>query len=128
MEKNNQEQQASASKHSSVETSEEVLAQKVNTHEALCAKLGVIYEQKNHDYNDAFHKRFMKRGMSYAIDKMQEKLDRIEALSQEGNSNAVEDEPMADSLMDLANYALMTLIELAGPEGWRMFANMKDKD
>lgn len=128
MEQNNKEQQASASKHSSVETSEEVLQQKVATHEFFGVKLRDTYEAKNHDYNDAFHKRFVKRGMSYAVDKMQEKLDRIEALSQEGNANAVKDEPMVDSLMDLANYAIMTMIEMAGPESWRECANMKDKD
>lgn len=127
MEQNNH-QKKSTSDNSTVATSEEVLHQKVCTHEAICAKLGVIYEQKNHDYNDAFHKRFMKRGMTYAVDKMQEKLDRIEALSQDGNTNAVEDEPLADSLLDLANYALMTIIELGGPESWRQFANMKDQD
>lgn len=109
-------------------TSEEVLEQKVTTHMVLCTKLTETYQSKNHDYNDAFHKRFLKRGMTYAVDKMQEKLDRIEALSHEGNKNAVEDEPLTDSLMDLANYAIMTLIEMAGPDGWRECSKMVDKD
>lgn len=80
-------------------------------HSETCKKLGELYQKKNHDYDDAFAKRFAKRGMIYPVDKMQEKLDRVEALSRQ--SQSVEGESMMDSLMDLANYAIMTLIELS---------------
>lgn len=86
------------------------LEEKVELHKEVCTELNETYRKKNHDYDDAFAKRFRKRGMIYTIDKLQEKLDRIEAL--DAGEQLVENESMEDSLMDLANYAIMTLVEL----------------
>lgn len=91
------------------ERNEKILEDKVKLHQQVCELLNDTYRKKNHDYNDAFAKRFAKRGMIYAIDKLQEKLDRIEAL--DAGVPLVEGESMEDSLLDLANYAIMALVE-----------------
>lgn len=91
------------------EYNEKMLADKVKLHQQVCEQLNDTYRKKNHDYNDAFAKRLAKRGMIYVIDKLQEKLDRIEAL--DADAHLVEDESMEDSLLDLANYAIMALVE-----------------
>ncbi len=66
-----------------------------------------IFEKKNHDYKGAFAKRYSKRGLSYCVDKISEKCDRIEALADE--EAEVEDETIEDTLLDLINYSAMTL-------------------
>lgn len=91
------------------ENNQDLLAKKVELHKQVCKQLNETYLKKNHDYNDAFSKRFNKRGMIYVIDKLQEKLDRIEAL--DAGVGLVAGESMEDSLLDLANYAIMTLVE-----------------
>ena len=91
------------------EKNEKILEDKVKLHQQVCEQLNDTYHKKNHDYNDAFAKRFAKRGVIYVIDKLQEKLDRIEAL--DAGVPLVEGENMEDSLLDLANYAIMALVE-----------------
>ena len=41
-----------------------------------------------------------------------DKLNRLESLTINKNSQQVSDESIRDTLMDLANYAIMTIIEL----------------
>lgn len=48
--------------------------------------------------------------MTYPIIHMQEKLNRIEALQKKNND--VKGETYIDSLKDLANYAILTLVEI----------------
>lgn len=68
------------------------------------------YKKKNADYNGSFEKLFKEFGMTYSIIHLQEKLERIKSL--QNKSNDVEGETYIDSLEDLANYAILTLIEL----------------
>lgn len=83
---------------------------KGNIFSSICDDMLKTYIAKNKDYGDSFSKLFKKYGMTYPIIHMEEKLNRIEAL--QSNSNAVEGETYIDSLKDLANYAILTLIEL----------------
>lgn len=76
----------------------------------ICQTLFDTYKKKNADYGDSFSRIFKKRGMSYALDHLEEKVYRIEAL--QAKDNDVKDETYVDSLKDLANYAILTLIEL----------------
>lgn len=78
--------------------------------ESICGDMLSIYKAKNADYGDSFSCMFMEYGMVYPIMHLQEKLERIKSLQKK--SNEVEGETLADSLYDLANYAIMTLIEL----------------
>ena len=76
----------------------------------ICDDMLETYKTKNADYGDSFAKLFKKYGMTYPIIHMQEKLNRIEALQAKGND--VKGETYIDSLKDLANYAILTLIEI----------------
>lgn len=76
----------------------------------ICENLLDTYKKKNADYGDSFAKLFKKRGMSYPLIHFEEKINRIEALQEKGNE--VDGETYVDSLKDLANYAILTLIEL----------------
>lgn len=84
---------------------------KVEMHKALCEELNRIYEKKNHDYGDSFHQTFLEEGMAMPRIRLSDKLSRFKALTRNGGQE-VNDESIRDTLLDLANYALMTAMEL----------------
>ena len=97
-----------------------LLAQKALMHAKICGELCSLYQRKNADYNDAFAKSYARRGLSQTVMRLEDKMNRLNALSD--NAAQVEDETVEDTLMDIANYAIMTLIER------RMEANQNGKE
>lgn len=83
----------------------------VEMHKAICEELNRIYEKKNHDYGDSFHQTFLEEGMAMPRIRLSDKLSRFKALTRKGGQE-VNDESIRDTLLDLANYALMTAMEL----------------
>ena len=73
-------------------------------------KMCDIYKQKNSDYGNSFSKLFKKCGMTYAYGHLAEKIERIDSLS--NNDAKVQGESMIDSLYDLANYSILTIMEI----------------
>ena len=73
-------------------------------------KMYDTFKQKNTDYGNSFHKIFKECGMTYAYGHMAEKLERINSLRK--NEAKVKGESMKDSLYDLANYVILTIMEL----------------
>ena len=84
---------------------------KVARHKALCDELNALYIRKNHDYGDSFHLSYEEEGLAMARIRLTDKLNRFKALSR-GTEQMVEGEPIRDTLIDLANYAIMTILEL----------------
>lgn len=81
---------------------------------AITNKMCNTFEVKNSDYGDSFHKLFEECGMTYAYGHMAEKLERINSLRKD--EAKVKGESMKDSLYDLANYAILTIMELEKTE------------
>lgn len=79
-------------------------------HAEICGRLNRLYQKKNHDYGDAFAKAFKKSGLNQTVMRLTDKLSRLETLA--SAEAAVSDESVEDTLMDLANYSIMSLIEL----------------
>lgn len=79
-------------------------------YDGILKQLSEIHSAKNHDYKDSFHELFDECGMTYAYGHLKEKLNRVKALKEDGAK--VKGESMIDSLMDLASYAVMTIVEL----------------
>ena len=73
-------------------------------------KMCDIYKRKNSDYGNSFSKLFKKCGMTYAYGHLAEKIERIDSLR--NNDAKVQGESMIDSLYDLANYAILTIMEI----------------
>lgn len=73
-------------------------------------KMCDIYKQKNSDYGNSFSKLFKECGMTYAYGHMAEKLERVKSLMKD--EAKVKGESMKDSLYDLANYAILTIMEI----------------
>ncbi len=85
---------------------------KVDRHMDICKDLNKIYEQKNHDYGDSFHDTFVEEGMAMARIRLSDKLNRFKKLSRAGSEQKVNDESIRDTLLDLANYSIMTVMEM----------------
>ena len=87
---------------------------KVNTaelHQQICTQLNDIYIRKNHDYGDSFHLSCMEEGMAMPRIRLGDKFNRFKTLTRK-NEMLVDDESVRDTLLDLANYAIMTVIEM----------------
>lgn len=86
---------------------------KVDIHKKICEELNALYARKNADYGDSFTRNYNEFGIVYPIMHFQEKLDRLKSLMTKDAQ--VADESITDTLMDLANYSIMTLVEMRNP-------------
>lgn len=84
---------------------------KVEKHAEICKSLNSLYERKNHDYGDSFAISFKEEGMAMVRIRLGDKFNRFKTLSR-GADQQIKDESIKDTLLDLANYAIMTLIEM----------------
>lgn len=87
---------------------------KVELHSAICAELNGLYARKNADYGDSFGKSYTEYGLTMACIRLEDKLNRLKSLR--NKAAQVTDESIVDTLMDLANYSIMTLVEMAQEE------------
>lgn len=65
-----------------------------------------LYTKKNHDYGDAFDKSLDEDGLVVAKIRLKDKIRRFETLLK---SDALVHESIEDTLLDMANYAIMTI-------------------
>lgn len=66
------------------------------------------YVRKNHDYGNSFGKSLDKFGLVASVVRIGDKMNRIESLVQK--KAMVQDESIRDTLLDMANYAIMTVM------------------
>lgn len=85
----------------------------IEKHKALCEELHSLYEKKNADYGDSFHKSFAEEGMAMPRIRLSDKLNRFKSITAKAEQK-VSTESIRDTLIDLANYAIMTVMELDG--------------
>lgn len=84
------------------------ISRKIKIHGELYNKLKKLYETKNSDYGDSMHPLFEEYGLTAFNVLFDIKLNRIKSLQfKKGNYESLE-----DSLLDLANYALIAVTEL----------------
>lgn len=79
-------------------------------HEVIYQKIKRLYDTKNADYNDSFAQA-RKEVPCYTLGKLYDKFSRFKHLSINGENNQVISETIEDTLLDLANYAMMELVE-----------------
>lgn len=76
----------------------------------IANKCTEIYERKNKDYGNSATKTYKKFGdISYAT-RINDKINRINSLLIT-NTQEVKDESLNDTIMDLANYAILWLVD-----------------
>lgn len=78
----------------------------------LATSMADTYARKNADYGDSFHTSVTKYGLIAALTRMSDKWNRLENLMLHGNGQV--NESITDTLIDLAAYALMTVMEIEG--------------
>lgn len=83
----------------------------VERFDAICARMTEIYEKKNAAYGDSFHKSFLEEGIAMPRIRLGDKMNRFKTLSRDCGfpDNG---ETMIDTLIDIANYCVMTIMEL----------------
>lgn len=72
------------------------------------------YRRKNADYGDSFGISVRKYGKIAALTRMSDKWNRLESLMMKGDCQV--NESLEDTLLDLANYCVMTVMELRNME------------
>ena len=82
----------------------------VTHHRMICDELNKLYEKKNHDYGDSFHKSYEEFGLTMAAIRLDGKLNRFKTLIKV--ESKVKDESIRDTLIDLANYSILTIMEI----------------
>ena len=86
---------------------------RVEKHREICEQLNKIYETKNHDYGNSFGETYEKLGIISAITRISDKYNRICSLAtKSAEERQVKDESIRDTLLDMANYCMMTVIEM----------------
>lgn len=81
---------------------------KVEMHRDIVENMNKVYKSKNEDYGDSFDKSLDKFGLLSSLIRLTDKMNRFEQLID--NESKVNDESIEDTLLDMANYAIMTVM------------------
>lgn len=89
------------------------LLKKHQAHQQICNKLHAIYVNKSQDYGDSFGETYRKLGIISALTRISDKYNRLISLATKPEEERkVKDESIQDTLLDLSNYCIMTVIEM----------------
>lgn len=91
--------------------SEVIHSQRVQEHQKQCAELTAIYSIKNRKYRDSYHRTYTEYGNPVICLRLEDKFLRLKALVLHGEEGT-SDESIEDTLLDMANYAIMARMEL----------------
>ena len=84
---------------------------KLDLYTEILGDMRQTYVAKNKDYGDSFGISIEKYGLISALTRISDKFNRIESLILKDDRQVL-DEKLEDTLLDLANYCIMTVIEL----------------
>ena len=76
----------------------------------LANQMTDLFKRKNADYGDSFGMSMKKWGFYASIIRIEDKANRLDSLVCKKNKSEVKDESIADTFIDLANYAIMTIL------------------
>lgn len=79
-------------------------------HREILEQIHDIYVKKNADYGNSFSEQFETYGLLSALIRLDDKMRRLKQLSR--NEAQVKNESIEDTLIDLAGYCVLTLMEL----------------
>ena len=81
--------------------------------EQITSEMFDLYKRKNTDYGNSVAKTFDEYGLVSFLVRIEDKLNRVSTLTKKSSTEQqVKDEKIEDTLLDLANYSIMALIEL----------------
>lgn len=85
-----------------------VLSDSVEQFMSITHNMAKTYAAKNHDYGNSFEQSLDKFGLVASVVRLGDKMNRIESLTKK--EAQVKDESIKDTLLDMANYAIMTVM------------------
>lgn len=83
---------------------------KADDFEELIKEMLELYKAKNSDYGDSFGETYRDLGIISSVTRIVDKVNRLKSLTTK--EQKVNDESIRDTLIDLANYAVMMIIEI----------------
>lgn len=86
----------------------------IELHDKMLKNMHDLYIAKNHDYGNSVHDTYEKYGLTSFLVRIEDKLNRARTLNK--TDAQVNDEKIEDTLMDMANYAILAVMELRGYE------------
>lgn len=94
------------------------MTNKVNKHDfrEVLQKMGDIFAIKNEKYGNSFEVSVDKYGMIAALTRISDKFNRIENLILNGDKGT-DDETVMDTLIDMANYCVLTAVYMKNAGG-----------
>lgn len=84
----------------------------IDLHKKMLDDMHTLYITKNHDYGNSVHDTYEKYGLTSFLVRIEDKLNRARTLNRA--EAQVNDEKIEDTLMDMANYAILAVMELRG--------------
>ena len=83
----------------------------IKEHLQVCDLLNTIYQQKNKAYGNSFGDTYKDLGIISAVTRISDKFNRLKTLARHHDIDC-NDESINDTLLDMANYCVMTYMEL----------------
>lgn len=90
--------------------------ERADMHLRILQEIHDTYRKKNSDYGGSFTNLYRKFGLVSPVIKLYDKLTRLESLI--NKDIEVVDESIEDTLLDMANYAIMTALEMRIDNGY----------
>lgn len=84
---------------------------KKELYNSIIKEMSKTYEAKNADYGDSVGDTYKKFGDVSFLTRITDKYNRILSLSDKGECGEVKDERLDDTILDLANYCVLWLVE-----------------
>ena len=86
---------------------------RIERHLEIVTELNKLYAEKNHDYGNSFGETYQKLGIISALTRISDKYNRLVSLATKPEEERkVKNESIQDTLLDLSNYCIMTVIEM----------------
>ena len=89
----------------------------------LTANMAALYEEKNRNYGNSFDKSLDEDGLLVSKIRLGDKFNRFSSLLKQ-QSNGTSDESIKDTLIDLANYAIMSIMWMENQKSIKLNENV----
>ena len=94
-----------------IRTKDDLTSSQEEEFRTITNEMAELYARKNADYGDSFGQTYRELGIISAVTRMSDKMNRLKRLVAHKDAQQVKDESIDDTLIDLACYAVMTLME-----------------
>ena len=91
-------------------------------HQEICDGIHQLYLKKNAAYGDSFHQLYEKLGIISAVTQITHKYNRLINMAKQLNAGQIKaddevfEESIKDTLLDIANYSILTYQEIEREE------------